>query len=66
MAETDTDAADQFDAAVDAAKLNESLPGLWKRYRKLPRNVFAISLGSLLNDASSEIIYPLLPIFISS
>ena len=66
MAETDTDAADQFDASVDAAKLNESLPGLWKRYRKLPRNVFAISLVSLLNDASSEIIYPLLPIFISS
>jgi len=66
MAETDTDAADQFDASVDTAKLNESLPGLWKRYRKLPRNVFAISLVSLLNDASSEIIYPLLPIFISS
>ena len=66
MAETDTDAADQFDASVDAAKLNETLPGLWKRYRKLPRNVFAISLVSLLNDASSEIIYPLLPIFISS
>ena len=66
MAETETEAADQFDASVDPNKLNESLPGLWKRYRKLPRNVFAISLVSLLNDASSEIIYPLLPIFISS
>lgn len=66
MPENDTDAADQFDASIDASKLNESLPGLWKRYRKLPRNVFAISLVSLLNDASSEIIYPLLPIFISS
>jgi MFS family permease len=66
MAETDTDAADQYDASVGPAKSNESLPGLWKRYRKLPRNVFAISLVSLLNDASSEIIYPLLPIFISS
>jgi MFS family permease len=41
-------------------------PGLWRRYRGLPRNVFAIGLVSLLNDASSEIIYPLLPIFLAS
>ena len=40
--------------------------GLWRRYRGLPRNVFAIGLVSLLNDASSEIIYPLLPIFLAS
>lgn len=66
MAETDTDAADQFDASISPAKLNEGLPGLWRRYRKLPRNVFAISLVSLFNDVSSEIIYPLLPIFLSS
>ena len=66
MAETDTDATDQFDASISLRKLNEGLPGLWRRYRKLPRNVFAISLVSLLNDASSEIIYPLLPIFLSS
>ena len=66
MAETDTDPADQFDSSISPAKLNESLPGVWTRYRQLPRNVFAISLVSLLNDASSEIIYPLLPIFISS
>jgi MFS family permease len=66
MAETDTDAADQFDASISPAKLNEAHPGLWRRYRKLPRNVFAISLVSLLNDVSSEIIYPLLPIFLSS
>jgi len=38
---------------------------LWGRYRQLPRNVFAIGLVSLLNDASSEIIYPLLPVFLS-
>ena len=66
MAETDTDAADQYDASISQQKLNESLPGLWARYRKLPRNVFAISLVSLLNDASSEIIYPLLPILLTS
>jgi MFS family permease len=66
MAETDTDAADQFDATISNKKLDEGLPGLWSRYRKLPRNVLAISLVSLLNDASSEIIYPLLPIFLAT
>ena len=40
-------------------------PGLWGRYRRLPRNVVAIGLVSLLNDASSEIIYPMLPVFLS-
>ncbi len=65
MGETDTDAADQFDARITSAKLNEGTKGLWRRYRRLPRNVFAISLVSLLNDASSEIIYPFLPVFLS-
>ncbi|MCM3870906.1 MAG: MFS transporter [Pyrinomonadaceae bacterium] len=65
MGETDTDAADQFDARISPTKLAEGTPGLWRRYRKLPRNVFAISLVSLLNDSSSEIIYPLLPVFLS-
>lgn len=65
MGETDTDAADQFDAAISEEKLDEGRRGLWQRYRRLPRNVFAISLVSLLNDASSEIIYPLLPLFLS-
>ncbi|MCA1592781.1 MAG: MFS transporter, partial [Acidobacteria bacterium] len=65
MAETDTDAADQFDERIQAGKLGESTPGLWRRYRRLPRNVIAISLVSLLNDASSEIIYPFLPLFLA-
>ncbi len=65
MADTDTDAADQFDARVSQRPLDERQPGLWRRYRRLPRNVFAISLVSLLNDASSEIIYPLLPAFLA-
>ncbi|MBC8030871.1 MAG: MFS transporter [Pyrinomonadaceae bacterium] len=65
MGETDTDAADQFDARISPEKLDEGSPGLWRRYRRLPRNVFAISLVSLLNDVSSEIIYPLLPVFLS-
>jgi MFS family permease len=33
---------------------------------RLPRNVLALGLVSLFNDASSEIIYPLLPIFLTS
>jgi MFS family permease len=65
MGETDTDAADQFDAAISQRKLGEATPGLWRRYRRLPKNVFAISLVSLLNDASSEIIYPLLSFFLT-
>lgn len=35
------------------------------RYKSLPRNVVALSVVSLLNDTSSEIIYPLLPIFLT-
>jgi MFS family permease len=41
------------------------LSNLWRRYQRLPRNVVAIGLVSLLNDASSEIIYPLLPVFLT-
>jgi MFS family permease len=64
MAKSDTDdAADPLESEVLAAPLKTA--GLWRRYRRLPRNVFAISLVSLLNDASSEIIYPLLPVFLS-
>jgi MFS family permease len=65
MGETDTDAADQFDARVRDGRLDESTPGLWRRVWRLPRNVVWISLVSLLNDASSEIIYPMLPAFLA-
>src|SRR6476646_7751873 len=37
----------------------------WRRYTKLPGNVLALSLVSLLNDTSSEIISPLLPAFLA-
>ncbi|HEY9402360.1 MAG TPA: MFS transporter [Pyrinomonadaceae bacterium] len=65
MAETDTDPADEFDASISPGALDERTPGLFRRYRSLPRNVLVISLVSFLNDASSEIIYPLLPVFLS-
>ena len=45
---------------------SNGISGLWGRYRGLPRNVLAIGLVSLLNDASSEIIYPLLPVFLAT
>ncbi len=37
-----------------------------KRILGFPRNVFAIGLTSLLNDAASEMIYPLLPVFLTT
>ncbi len=43
----------------------EAPAGRWNRYRRLPRNVLALSTVSLLNDTSSEIIYPLLPAFLA-
>ncbi|MCO6509678.1 MAG: MFS transporter [Aridibacter famidurans] len=36
-----------------------------RRYKGLSRNVLALSAVSLLNDTSSEIIYPLLPAFLA-
>jgi MFS family permease len=65
MGETDTDAADQFNDSISREKLSEGKVGLWQRYRRLPGSVFALSVVSLLNDASSEIIYPLLPLFLA-
>ena len=75
MGKSDTDeAADPLDPELVPAlqetelvsPLQVGAPGLWRRYRRLPRNVFAISLVSLLNDVSSEIIYPLLPFFLNN
>jgi len=37
----------------------------FSRYKNLSGNVFALSLVSLLNDTSSDIIYPLLPAFLA-
>ncbi len=65
MGETDTDASDQYDARVSRARMDEGTPGLWRRVGRLPPNVFAISLVSFLNDASSEIVYPFLPLFLA-
>jgi len=42
-----------------------SLKRFFARYKNLSGNVLALSLVSLLNDTSSEIIYPLLPAFLA-
>jgi len=65
MGKSDTDdASDPIDPELVPGE-PRGVSRLWGRYRRLPRNVFAISFVSLLNDASSEIIYPLLPVFLS-
>ncbi|MBI4539140.1 MAG: MFS transporter [Gemmatimonadetes bacterium] len=38
---------------------------LWRRVRRQPRNVFGLGGASLLNDTASEMIYPLLPAFLT-
>src|SRR6187401_861686 len=43
----------------------QKIKKFFARYRNLSGNVFALSLVSLLNDTSSEIIYPLMPAFLA-
>jgi MFS family permease len=43
----------------------QKIKNYFARYQNLSGNVFALSLVSLLNDTSSEIIYPLLPAFLA-
>ena len=43
----------------------QRIKNFFARYQNLSGNVFALSLVSLLNDTSSEIIYPLLPAFLA-
>jgi MFS family permease len=63
--DAETDGGGRLDEHAGDARRLESEPRLWRRLRRLPRNVFSISLVSLLNDASSEIIYPVLPLFLA-
>src|ERR1051325_4886991 len=65
MGDTETDAGGRLDKHADEVRRFESDPRLWRRVWRLPRNVFSISLVSLFNDASSELIYPVLPLFLA-
>ncbi|HEX5705977.1 MAG TPA: MFS transporter, partial [Pyrinomonadaceae bacterium] len=80
MGETETDAAERArgvaedEGAGDARRSAEPVaadatppPGDFVgRYRRLPSNVLAIGAVSFLNDASSEIIYPFLSVFLTA
>ncbi len=46
--------------------ISDSAAAESERSSRLSRNVIALGLVSLFNDASSEIIYPLLPIFLTA
>jgi MFS family permease len=65
MGDSEPDAGGRLDEHAGEARRVESEPRLWGRLWRLPRNVFSISLVSLFNDASSEIIYPILPLFLA-
>ena len=65
MGDSETDAGGRLDEHAGEARRVESEPRLWRRLLRLPRNVFSIGVVSLLNDASSEIIYPVLPLFLA-
>ncbi len=65
MGDTEEDAGGRLDEHAGEARRVESAPRLWRRLWRLPRNVFSISVVSLFNDASSEIIYPVLPLFLA-
>ena len=36
------------------------------KFKKVPRNVFILGLVSFFNDLASEMIYPIVPIFLTS
>lgn len=63
MADTNANAIKEG-AATATDGNQEDKANLVGRYRRLPRNVFALGLVSFFNDVSSEIIYPLLPLFL--
>ncbi|MBS1811611.1 MAG: MFS transporter [Acidobacteria bacterium] len=50
---------------ADAPSSNTPRSAFRISYIKLPRTVLALGLVSLFNDASGEIIYPLLPLFLT-
>ncbi|HEY0005719.1 MAG TPA: MFS transporter [Pyrinomonadaceae bacterium] len=64
MGETETEAGELLEVSASLKRNMRGIVPLWRRYLNLPRNVIVIGIVSLLNDASSEIVYPLLPFFL--
>ncbi|HEX8852200.1 MAG TPA: MFS transporter [Pyrinomonadaceae bacterium] len=65
MSKREEDFADPLEEVARAGRARVA-GGMWGRYRRLPANVYAISTVSLLNDASSEIVYPFLSVFLTT
>src|SRR3981081_2693457 len=51
--------ADRLQYGIKFGKLREM-------FQKIPRNVFVLGLVSFFNDTASEMIYPIVPIFLTS
>lgn len=58
--------ASPLEEAAASERARRPLRGFLSRYRRLPANVVALSLVSLFNDTSSEIIYPFLSLFLTA
>src|SRR6476646_8671090 len=67
MAQLDSpaEAAEPQGAPAPAPAAPSRLAGGWHALRTLPRLVWLLGLASLLNDVSSEAIFPLLPLFLA-
>ena len=65
MSKREEEFADPIEEVARAGR-SRGAGGMLGRYRRLPANVFAISTVSLLNDASSEIVYPFLSVFLTT
>ena len=61
-----TEVAGGAEAAAPSPPLRRRRSGIFPRVSHLPRVVWLLALASLLNDASSEAIFPLLPLFLTS
>ena len=45
---------------------SDTLIVMWKTLRSLPRTVWLIGLISFVNDSASEMLYPLMPLYLAS
>ena len=45
---------------------SDTLIAMWKTLRSLPRTVWLIGLISFVNDSASEMLYPLMPLYLAS
>jgi MFS family permease len=63
---TDTGKTEQPAGAITTQRANEQEPPLATSFLGLPRNVIRLGLVSFFADVSSEMLYPLTPIFLTA